>query len=116
MSEGPPSPPYGAPPPPPYGAAPPPSYYSGPPPNHPQAVLVLVLGILGLVLSGILSPIAWGMASSALKDVAAGRYAANDQLKVGRILGIIGTAFLGLAVLVLIIGLIALVGLTATYR
>jgi len=76
-------------------------------PPHPSATTVLVLGILGLVLSGILSPVAWWMGNSALKDVAAGHYSSNDQLKVGRILGIVGTVILIVAVVCIVIAVFA---------
>lgn len=89
----------------------PPMMVPGPyPPEHPNATVVLVLGILGLFLAGILSPIAWGLGSSALKDVATGRYTSTSSLRVGRILGIVGTCLLvvgivGLIVMFVLLGL-----------
>ena len=75
-------------------------------PEHPQASTVLVLGILGLVLAGVLGPVAWYMGNKAMKECATGMYVATDQLKAGRILGIIGTVFLIIEVAVVIFTLI----------
>ena len=63
---------YGTPPPTPgYGAP----AYGPPPPNHPQAVTILVLGILSLVLCGFLGIPAWVMGSAVLAILA--RHAAE---------------------------------------
>jgi len=75
-------------------------------PEHPQATTVLVLGILGLVFAGILGPFAWYMGNKALRECATGMYAATDQLKAGRILGIIATVLLIVGVATAIIGAI----------
>jgi hypothetical protein len=85
--------------------------YAPPTGNHPQGTLVLVLGIAGLLVAGILSPVAWVLGSRALKEIrATGLHPANEQLLVvGRVLGIIGTLLLVLAV---VLGVI-LVVLTA---
>jgi len=63
------------------------------PQEHPQATVVLVLGILGL-FTAILAPIAWYMGNKATREVQAGTYSMSDPLKIGRILGIIGTILL----------------------
>ena len=105
----------------PYGQVPPPpptfqpSYgtpaYGTPPygaydPNHAayaalegRSTTVLVLGILGLVLCQILGPIAWVMGNKVRDEaVAMGRLEPGNN-KAGRICGIIGTCFIGLAIL-----------------
>ena len=80
-------------------------YYQGaygePAADHPQGVLILVLGILGLLVAGILSPVAWVLGSRALKEInATGVHPRNESMiAAGRILGIIGTVVLVLAVL-----------------
>ena len=76
-------------------------------PDHPQETAVFVLGILGVIFAGILGPIAWIMGNKALKDCAAGMYTATDQLKAGRVLGIVGTVLLIVEVIAVIIVLIA---------
>lgn len=63
-------------------------------PEHPQATTVLVLGILGFVVAGVLGPVAWYMGNKALKECETGMYAVTDQLRVGRVLGIVCTILL----------------------
>ncbi len=93
---------------------PPGPYY--PPPKHPQATTVLVLGILGLVLCQVLSPFAWSMGNKAQKEIQAnpGAYSGDGEVNAGRILGIIGTALLGIAVLFLLAMFVIGIGIFAT--
>jgi len=63
-------------------------------PEHPRAMTVLVLGILSLVGLGFLGPFAWYMGNKAQKECAAGLYALTDPLRIGRILGMVGTGLL----------------------
>ena len=94
--------PYGQPPNPqvPYGAPQAPAYGAFAP-DHPQATLVLILGILGLVLCQLISPFAWVMGNRVIREIDAsggtvgGRSAAN----AGRICGIIGSVLIGLGLL-----------------
>lgn len=81
-------------------------------PEPSQATTVLVLGILGLVLCGILAPFAWVMGNREIQGIDAGRRNPENRgtANAGRILGIIGTVLLGVAV---IVGLIVLLGLFA---
>lgn len=78
--------------------------------KHPQTTLVFVLGLLGLLLCGILAPIAWGIGGKARREVVEsnGRYTNDGLLTAGWIMGIIGTAFLAL-VLVYVLVVIAAV-------
>ena len=71
------------------------------PREHPQGTLVLVLGILGFFVVGICAPFAWYLGSKALREGrAAGVTFSNQQsIVVGRILGIVMTILLLLAVL-----------------
>ena len=75
---------------------------------------ILVLGILGVVCFQILGPIAWIMANNALKTLDQYPYADQSQrgtVVAGRIMGIIGTVFLGLGVLYwIVIMIIAIAG------
>ncbi len=96
-----------------YSAPPPPSYQ--PAPNHPQAMTVLIIGILGLVLCQILGPFAWTMGNRVVAEIDAsgGAYAGRDQANIGRILGIVATALLALSILVIIFAFVVF-GLAAT--
>ncbi|WP_332644045.1 hypothetical protein [Aeromicrobium sp.] len=93
---------------------PPGAYY--PPPKHPQATTILVLGILGLVLCQIIGPFAWSMGNKAQKEIQAnpGAYSGEGEVNAGRIMGIIGTAILGLSLLFLAAMLVIGVGVFAT--
>jgi hypothetical protein len=85
---------YNQPPPPPpgggYGAAQP-SYGGGGQPEHPQGTTILVLGIVGLVCCGIAAVVAWIMGNKAQQEIDAGQYAPTSSVKIGRILGMVGT-------------------------
>lgn len=103
------------PPPPPSGppgtppGPPPPGYgMPGPPPNHPQSTTILVLGICGLVVCGLLAPVAWIMGNKAIAEIDAsgGAIDGRGTVNAGRICGMIGTALMALGV-VLLIGLLA---------
>ena len=126
MTERPPSgqPPPGQPPPgqPPPGQPPPgpgyPPYYQ-PKPRHPQALTVLILGLVataGGVISGglgfIVGPIAWVMGARAKREIDAepGRWDGEDLINIGYILGIVGTVLLALGVLVTIAAIVAVIG------
>ena len=87
-------------------AAPPPSYQ--PPPSHPSATTVLVLGIVGLVVCQVLSPIAWvkGNRVVAEIDASGGALGGRDSANAGRICGIIGTVLLALAVLITVFAVV----------
>jgi hypothetical protein len=98
-------PPYGQQP---YGATPGYGYPGQAPANHPSATTALVLSLIGLVgialcggITLVLSPFAWRMGARAVREIDAnpGMYAGRDQANAGRIMGLIGTVLLGLAVL-----------------
>lgn len=63
-----------------------------------QAIVALVLGILGLVCCPFLAPIAWFLGSQESKAVREGRSAVAGEgiAKAGMILGIIGTVLIAL--------------------
>jgi uncharacterized membrane protein YjgN (DUF898 family) len=84
----------------PYGGQP----YPMVPREHPQGTTVLVLGILGFFVAGICAPFAWYIGSKALKEIRASgiRYSNEQNIVVGRILGIIMTVVL-LALLVFVV-------------
>lgn len=84
--------PYG-PPPPPYGFA---------VPEHPQATLVLILGIVGIVVCGVAAPFAWVMGNRVVREIDAsgGQLGGRSQAQAGKICGIIGTLLIGLGLLI----------------
>jgi len=71
-------------------------------PEPSQATTSLVLGILGLVLCGVLAPFAWSIGQKELSAIDSGmRDPANrGSAQAGKVLGIIGTVFLGIGLLV----------------
>ena len=106
-------PPFGQPPP--YGPPPGgPPFGQGARENAPNAVLSLVLGIVGILLCSIAAPFAWVLGKKAEEAVAAnpGRYTGKDMATAGKILGIIGTALIGIAIVVVII--IVIVGVASS--
>lgn len=86
-------------------------------PEASQATTVLVLGILGLVVcGGITSPFAWVMGNTELKAIDAGLRPPENRgtANAGKILGIIGTVFLGLLILAAILILLFVVAASTT--
>ena len=74
-------------------------------PEESQAVLSLVLSIVGLVAcSGLLCPIGWHFGKKELEGIDAGRRdpSKRDMAKAGQIIGLIGTLLLALGFLVFI--------------
>jgi hypothetical protein len=84
-------------------------------PDHPQGTTVLVLGIIGIVFT-ICAPIAWYLGSKALKEIrASGIHYANEQnIVVGRILGIIFTILAIVALVLTIIFVIIAIAATSS--
>jgi hypothetical protein len=67
-------------------------------------VLILVLGILGIVCCPILAPIAWIMGKNELAAIRGGQSASDEGMtKAGMIIGIIGTIWLGLSIILMLI-------------
>ncbi len=103
--------PYGAPQP--YGAQPPPGggypaygYGYQPVQKHANATTAMVLGIVGLaggMACGVLilaSPFAWVLGAKAVREIdqSGGRLGGRNEANAGKIMGIIGTVLLVLAV------------------
>lgn len=91
-----------------YPPQPPPAPQYGAPqprPQHPQAVLALVLGIVSLVFCGLIGPFAWSIGGKAVREIDAsgGALDGRSLAQAGKICGIIATALLGVALLVLIV-------------
>lgn len=77
---------------------------SGQPARHPDATTVLILGILGFVVCGFLAPFAWSKGNKTLREIRSnpGMFTGESEANIGRILGIIGTIFLIIAVVVIL--------------
>jgi hypothetical protein len=77
-----------------------PQGYRWMPQDHPQAMTVLVLGILSMTVCQLLGPVAWTMGHSALQDIDANpsAYANRGTVLAGYICGIIATCLLALFV------------------
>jgi hypothetical protein len=105
---------------PPYGDYPPnqygqPGYGGFAPPDHPQSILVLILGILGLVMCPLIAPAAWVMGSRVVAEIDAsgGQVGGRSTANAGRICGIVGTALIALCLLAGIAGVaVFLIGAT----
>ncbi|MGY0502081.1 DUF4190 domain-containing protein [Nocardia sp. FBN12] len=85
---------------------PPQGYYQRPP-EHPQATTVLILGCLGLAFCGFCAPFAWikGRKVLAEIDAAGGQIGGRSQASAGHVMGIVGTALLGIMLLAMIGGI-----------
>lgn len=105
------------PPPPPFGGgAPgvPPGYgnLGGPSREHPDGTTVLILGILGIAVCGLLSPIAWVKGGQARREMAAQpnvTWSNQSSVTAGWICGIVGTVLIGLALLAFLLFVVLLV-------
>jgi TRAP-type C4-dicarboxylate transport system permease small subunit len=95
---------------------PPTPSYAPQPPNHPQATTALVLGILGLVVCGAIAPFAWNIGSKAVQEIDAsgGAWGGRTEANAGRILGMVGTALLVVALLAFVMFLLVFVALGST--
>jgi hypothetical protein len=82
-------------------------------PEHPQGTTILVLGIVGLFFT-ICAPIAWFMGSKALKEIKASgiTYSNEQQIVIGRILGMVLT-IIALVALVFMIIFFIIIAITA---
>jgi hypothetical protein len=85
-------------------------------PNAPGAVPALVLGIIGVTACYLCGPFAWWQARKADDVIKAspGSYGGTGMATAGKVLGIIGTIFLILAVLFTVIWLIAVIATEAS--
>lgn len=117
MSSTPPPPP----PPPPPGVPPaqppaqPPGGYGtgGVPQEYPKGTQILVLGILSLVCCGLLGPVAWVQGNTARKEMAARpdvMWTNRGTVTAGWVCGIIGSVFLILGVVYVIVAVAVVAG------
>jgi hypothetical protein len=82
-------------------------------PEHPQAMTVLVLGIVSVAVCGVAGPFAWVMGTRVVREIDAsnGQVGGRSQAQAGRVMGIVTTCLLGVVLLigalVVVIALIA---------
>lgn len=88
----------------------------GEPPKPPapssQAITALVVGILGFVTCCfLLSPFAWYLAGQELKAIRSGRSPVEGEAiaKIAKVLGIVGTLMLAIALFWMVMGGLAVV-------
>lgn len=76
-------------------------------PEASQATTALVLGILGLVVCQVLGPFAWSIGKREVEAIDAGRRPPENRglANAGRIMGIIGTVLLAVALIVVVLAL-----------
>ena len=79
-----------------------------PTPNAGGAVASLVLGILGIIVCPICGPIAWSLGHGAEREVDAsgGTLSGRGIATAGKVLGIIGTVWLAVIVLFVVVGIL----------
>lgn len=98
----------------PYGAAP---MWGAQRPEAPNAILILIFGILGIVVMPILAPVAWYMGSKSRSEMQGqppGTFENEGAVTAGWICGIIGTILLAIYVLVVIGMIIVLIAAAST--
>ena len=92
----------------PWQGAVPSAYAFGVLPEHPRAVIVLVLGLLGLVTSGLTCPFAWALGSGARREMRdnPGRWRPSGMLTAGWILGIVGSVLWLMLIGMILLGIV----------
>lgn len=80
-------------------------------PDHPKAATVLILGILGMAVCQLVAPFAWIMGGRVKREIDANPnlYGGRSQVQVGYILGIVGSAILGLVALFFVLYLVVVI-------
>jgi hypothetical protein len=70
-------------------------------PDHPDATMVLLLGILGMAVCQVIAPFAWIKGARVKREIdeSGGKLAGRSQVQIGYVLGIVGSVILGLYVI-----------------
>lgn len=79
--------------------------------DHPNAIPALIMGIIGLVLFSPLAPVAWFLAAKGQREARLdpARWRPGGVIVAAKVLGIIGTVFLGLLALFIMFMIAAVV-------
>ena len=82
-----------------------------PRPRHPDAMTVLILGAISVAIFPPTGPFAWYIGARVKRDYAGqpGRWSGEDEVKVGYVLGIIGSVLCMLFALFVVIGIVVLI-------
>ena len=82
--------------------------------DHPQATLILILGILGLVVCGLIAPFAWVMGNRVVAEIDAsnGTLGGRSSANAGRICGMIGSILIIVGIL-FFVAIFVIAGLSA---
>jgi hypothetical protein len=85
-------------------------------PNDSQATLSLVFGIIGVLCCGVLAPVALFIGNSSRRRIQAsgGALGGSGLATAGFVLGIIGTVFLAIEILIVIVRIIAAASTAST--
>lgn len=83
------------------------------PPDHPQAMTVLILGVLGLALCQLVAPVAWIMGARVKREIAEsrGELGGSTQATVGWALGLAGSILMIAIAAFFLVYLVVLIGL-----
>ncbi len=83
--------------------------------EHPQGTTVLILGVLG-IFTAICAPIAWVLGNKAKKEIAVSgvQYANEQNLNIGRILGMVFTIIYAASIVLAVLGMILFFGLAVS--
>lgn len=86
----------------------------GPVQDHPQATLVLILGILSIVICSLIGPFAWAIGKRAVREIDAsgGTLGGRTQAQVGYIMGMIVTILMIIGVVA--VGVILVIALASS--
>jgi hypothetical protein len=81
----------------------------------PRGTTILVLGILSLVVCSFLGPVAWAMGNEEIRRIDSGQVdpMSRGSVTAGRVCGIVATAMMILAVII-VIGMFAMIGTAAS--
>lgn len=82
-----------------------------PRPRHPDAMTVLILGAIAVAIFPPTGPFAWYIGARVKREYAEqpGRWSGEDEVKVGYVLGIIGSVLCMLFALFVVIGIVVLI-------
>ncbi len=92
------------------------SGYAFPAPDHPQAAVILILGILGVSIAQVCAPIAWYLGNKAKREIESsnGTIGGLGLVNAGRICGIVGTAILALSLVIVVVAVIVIIAAAST--
>ncbi len=87
-----------------------------PRPRHPDAMTVLILGALSVAIFPPTGPFAWYIGNRVKREYAEqpGRWSGEDEVKVGYILGIVGSVLCMLFVLAIVVLIVVLIAAAAS--